>query len=119
MPRMLVQPRTAVKIGNDWCSDVEDASLPGCRLPAQHKAVMDWHRDNPSVYWCCNPFRSELDGRVYTCTFWHHYVGDDGYSHTIKVTPTGRVKHVWWAKEYRTGRGGIISTKRKYGVFRG
>lgn len=116
---MIVQPRTAVKIGNSLCSNTEDASLPGCRLPAQHKAVMNWHHDNPSVYWCYNPFRSEPDGRVYKCTFWHYYVGDDGYLHTLGITPTGRVKHIRITKEYETGRGGTRATARKYGVFRG
>lgn len=113
---MKTQPLTAVKIGNHRTPKTVDVTESGSRPAAQHKAVLDWHREHPSAFWTGNAFEFGDDGQSFHCSFAHTYVSPSGHLESIWVTPTGRIK------QYVVVGGVTLpatETIARYGVFNG
>lgn len=113
-----LQQRTAVKIGNILSSQLANVSEPGCRTQQQHDAIMNWHREYPSAFWCINPFEPEADGKVFNCSFCHMYVSANAKLWVIKVTPTGKVSKAIQVGSFSRDMD-VIKTIATFGVFLG
>jgi hypothetical protein len=87
----VAQSLSRVKIGNMRSSEFADIRDRGGRTEEAHRAVLEWHKDNPSAWWMGNPFDLPADTK-YRGGFNHAYFDTEGTMRSVWVTYKGRLK---------------------------
>lgn len=115
---LIMQPRSAVKVGNSIIPRTDDVSNRGCRTQEQYDAVMAYFRTSPSAYWTTNPFRQEYPGQRFRCGFRLSYVDTLGQFVTIWVRPDGEITEFNGGDRF-TFISEADAVRAQYGAFAG
>lgn len=81
-----------VQIGNTGLKFVTIDPNNTCRTQKQYDAMVELHKLWPFKFWAINMFEPNANGKKYNCTFTHRFNSDPITWHSVRITPTGKLK---------------------------